>query len=182
MDIQKEKNLYLAKLLEQEVIKQDEFDDLVFKPEINAFHSNYLSSRFMDNINFGWSAWQAAKAQAVPEGFGDIQSWIAVNSFSALDASIVDFPVVDANELAEFIDSLNIDVAVPEGFVLVKKELPEQIAEKMAIDRIDKPRHENDPVWREIAEQSYKDQVKSKKWEFWRDYKAMIEAQEQSHE
>ena len=67
---------------------------------------------------------------------------------------------------------------VPEGFVLVKKELPEQIAEKMAIDRIDKPRHENDPVWREIAEQSYKDQVKSKKWEFWRDYKAMIEAQE----
>lgn len=69
--------------------------------------------------------------------------------------------------------------AVPEGFVLVKKELPEQIAEKMAIDRIDKPRHENDPVWSEIAEQSYKDQVKSKKWEFWRDYKAMIEAQEQ---
>lgn len=71
MDIQKEKNLYLAKLLEQEVIKQDEFEDLVFKPEINAFHSNYLSSRFMDNINFGWSAWQAAKAQAVPE-------WISV--------------------------------------------------------------------------------------------------------
>lgn len=72
--------------------------------------------------------------------------------------------------------------AVPEGFVLVKKELPEQIAEKMAIDRIDKPRHENDPVWREIAEQSYKDQVKSKKWEFWRDYKAMIEAQEPAND
>lgn len=69
MDIQKQKNLYLAKLLEQEVIKQDEFKDLVFKPEINAFHSNYLSSRFMDNINFGWSAWQAAKAQQEPEGF-----------------------------------------------------------------------------------------------------------------
>ena len=67
MEIQKQKNLYLAKLLEQEVIKQDEFEDLVFKPEINAFHSNYLSSRFMDNINFGWSAWRAAKAQAVPE-------------------------------------------------------------------------------------------------------------------
>ena len=72
--------------------------------------------------------------------------------------------------------------AVPEGFVLVKKELPEQIAEKMAIDRIDKPRHENDPVWSEIAEQAYKDQVKSKKWEFWRDYKAMIEAQEPAND
>ena len=69
MEIQKQKNLYLAKLLEQEVIKQDEFEDLVFKLEINAFHSNYLSSRFMDNINFGWSAWQAATAQAVPDGF-----------------------------------------------------------------------------------------------------------------
>jgi len=69
MEIQKQKNLYLSKLLEQEVIKQDEFEDLVFKPEINAFHSNYLSSRFMDNINFGWSAWQAAKSQVVPEGF-----------------------------------------------------------------------------------------------------------------
>lgn len=72
--------------------------------------------------------------------------------------------------------------AVPEGFVLVKKELPEQIAEKMAIDRIDKPRHENDPVWSEIAEQAYKDQVKSKKWELWRDYKAMIEAQEPAND
>lgn len=67
MEIQKEKNLYLAELLEREVIKKDEFDDIVFKTEINAFHSCYLSARFMDNINFGWSAWQAAKSQAVPE-------------------------------------------------------------------------------------------------------------------
>ena len=72
--------------------------------------------------------------------------------------------------------------AVPEGFVVVAKELPEKIAEKMAIDRIDKPIHENDPVWSEIAEESYKNQVKLKKWEFWRDYKAMIEAQEQTHD
>ena len=63
------------------------------------------------------------------------------------------------------------------------KELPEQIAEKMAIDRIDKPIHENDPVWSKIAEESYKSQVKLKKWEFFRDYKTMIKAaQEQSHD
>lgn len=99
--------------------------------ELKKEDGEYVSSK----AQMGWQMWQAAKAQAVPE-----------------------------------------------GFVLVKKELPEQIAEKMAIDRIDKPRQENDPVWSEIAEQAYKDQVKSKKWEFWRDYKAMIEAQEQSHE
>lgn len=73
------------------------------------------------------------KAQAVSEGFGDIQSWIAVNSFSALDSSIVDFPVVDANELAEFIDSLNIHVAVPEGFVLVKKVHPDAIVHNQGL-------------------------------------------------
>jgi len=118
MDFQKEKELFLAHMRSIgsagfmfELDEDGNFDDM--------------------SMSYAWSAWQAAKAQAVPE-----------------------------------------------GFVLVKKELPEQIAEKMAIDRIDKPRHENDPVWSEIAEQSYKDQVKSKKWEFWRDYKAMIEAQE----
>lgn len=67
MDIQKEKELYLAELLERGALKQDEIDDLDFKTEISAFHSSYLSARFIDNINFGWSAWQAAKAQAVPE-------------------------------------------------------------------------------------------------------------------
>lgn len=105
-----------------------------FNEGINQYyHPNHAEHRLSYAFLMGaWLAWQAAKAQAVPE-----------------------------------------------GFVLVKKELPEQIAEKMAIDRIDKPRHENDPVWSEIAEQSYKDQVKSKKWEFWRDYKAVIEAQEQ---
>lgn len=68
MDIQEEREAYLGELLEREVITQDEFRDLVFKPEVNAFDSNYLSSRFIDKINFGWSVWQA-KAQAVPEGF-----------------------------------------------------------------------------------------------------------------
>lgn len=71
MDIQKEKELYLAELLERGALKQDEIDDLDFKTEISAFHSSYLSARFIDNINFGWSAWQAAKAQAVPK-------WISV--------------------------------------------------------------------------------------------------------
>jgi|GEM_PF-3855589 len=152
MGIQEERDLYLAELLEREVITQDEFRDLVFKPEINAFDSNYLSSRFIDKINFGWSAWQA-KAQAVPDlgelqeriaghqyyhdehghmivdmddvvkeisGFNEwkdkavpeatsigdeLQSWVAVNSFAASDA-VGDFPVIDANALAEVIEKL----------------------------------------------------------------------------
>lgn len=61
-DIEREHTKYLAELLKREVIKKVDFEDIVFKSEINAFHSNYLSARFMDNINFGWSSWQAAKA------------------------------------------------------------------------------------------------------------------------
>ncbi len=68
MDI-KEKDAYLSELLAREAISQDEFDDIIFRPSVNAFDSNYLSARFIDNINWGWNSWQAAKAQAVPEGF-----------------------------------------------------------------------------------------------------------------
>ncbi|EXB32275.1 MULTISPECIES: hypothetical protein [Acinetobacter] len=72
--------------------------------------------------------------------------------------------------------------AVPEGFVLVRKELPESIAETLALDRVAKPvGNEIDPIWIEITENVYKEHLRSKKWELWRDYKAMIEAQEQDH-
>lgn len=134
MDIKKEREAF-ERLPLAELAIESEF--VFYNEETNSYWPNedFCPSDAPETMNFAWEAWQAAKAQAVPE-----------------------------------------------GFVLVKKELPEQIAEKMAIDRIDKPRHENDPVWREIAEQSYKDQVKSKKWEFWRDYKAMIEAQEPTND
>lgn len=125
----KENDLYLAKLLEENAIKQDEFEDIEYKPEINAFCSKYLSAIFIDNINFGWSVWQAKTP--------------------------------------------------PEGFVLVRKELPEEIAESMALERVEKPVTETDPTWIKISEDAYKGRIQSKKWELWRDYKAMIEAQEQ---
>lgn len=56
----------------------------------------------------GWHMWLEAKAQAVPEAtsVGDeLQSWVAVNSFAASDA-VGDFPIIDANALAEVIEKL----------------------------------------------------------------------------
>ncbi len=133
MDIQKEKIAHEKHLLSQGVdfkyLPNIQYSELENVYELIEWDEEY--SEALNEINSSWCTWQAAKAQAVPE-----------------------------------------------GFVVVAKELPEKIAEKMAIDRIDKPIHENDPVWNEIAEESYKNQVKLKKWEFWRDYKAMIEAQE----
>lgn len=148
---------------------------------------------FKEQMRQMWDLWQAAKAQAVPEGYVLVKT-------SDRDQEMLelidqrDHMEGQAEELKDKLQALygvnfgehsscnfpfqNAIDYDDSDLVLVKKELPDQIAEKMAIDRIDKPRHENDPVWSEIAEQSYKDQVKSKKWEFWRDYKAMIEAQE----
>jgi len=143
----------------------------------------------VESINDQWTTWCACigmlcldgkEAQAVPD-LGELQERIAGHQYYHDEHGHM---VVDMDDVVKEISGFDSwkAQAVPEGFVLVKKELPEQIAEKMAIDRIDKPRHENDPVWSEIAEQAYKDQVKSKKWEFWRDYKAMIEAQEPAND
>ena len=66
----------------------------------------------VDEFNEHWdtfrAAWQAAKAQSVPEAISignELQSWVAVNSFSADDGEGV-LPVVDANAIAEKIEEL----------------------------------------------------------------------------
>ena len=69
MDIQKENTKYLASLLANCGATQDEINDLSFDDEVGFFESNRLADWFVSQINFGWRVWQAAKAQAVPEGF-----------------------------------------------------------------------------------------------------------------
>lgn len=58
-------------------------------------------------VNGAWFMFQEkAKAQAVPnEIINKIQSWVAVKSFAVEDAH-PDLPIIDANELAEFIEQL----------------------------------------------------------------------------
>ena len=69
MDINKENTKYLASLLSNCGATQDEINDLSFDDEVGFFESNQLADWFVNQINFGWRVWQAAKAQAVPEGF-----------------------------------------------------------------------------------------------------------------
>lgn len=67
-------------------------------------------------LNGAWFGWQEkAKAQAVPsEIINKIQSWVAVKSFAVEDAH-PDLPIIDANELAEFIDQLVASESGAEG-------------------------------------------------------------------
>ncbi|KGT48410.1 hypothetical protein [Acinetobacter sp. HR7] len=110
MDIQKEKDAYLRMLLDQGAITKDEFDDIVYKPEVNAFHSNYLSSRFIDNINWGWSAWQAAKAQAVPEGFVVVPKEKLQNLNKTIDALYECDGCAYDNRILSLLGDANIDI------------------------------------------------------------------------
>ena len=62
------------------------------------------------------------------------------------------------------------------GCTVVPVELSESIAEKLALGKVEKPRQENDVVWQEIANHSYKDHLIQKKWEIIRNYKELVEA------
>ncbi|WP_311962139.1 hypothetical protein [Acinetobacter baumannii] len=74
--------------------------------QLKAVTINEDKFRARSELNFGWSMWQKAKAQAVPEQIADdIQSWIAVESIQAMELDGETF-VVGANELAEFITQL----------------------------------------------------------------------------
>lgn len=121
MNIEKEREAFEDKLK-----RMGKVDD-------STFAKNEDGSYQMDIIHFGWKIWQAAKAQAVPE-----------------------------------------------GFVLVSMNLPESIAETMAKDAVRIPPEETDHIWNKISSDAYNSQLLNKKWEFIRDYKRMINAQEQN--
>ena len=69
MDIQKEKLDYTAMLVAEDAITQDQCDTLKLSDGMHMLYSYQLPSAIIDCINWGWSAWLKAKAQAVPEGF-----------------------------------------------------------------------------------------------------------------
>ena len=160
MDIQ------IRKQLEQLEYIKDKLEYIEYRESLQCYVEK------LNGIPTGVAAWvngafygfeQAAKAQAVPASINDIQSWIAVNSFSALDAADDNVPIVDANELAKYIDSLSLGVSVPEGFVLVPKEPTRQIYRTFH-DAFNSANAGNTAQCFKVA------------------YKAMIEAQEQAND
>lgn len=66
--------------------------------------------------------------------------------------------------------------ALGDDYVIVPVELSESIAEKLALEKVEKPRQEDDVVWQEIADKAYSENLKIKKHEIKRDYKELVEA------
>ncbi|MGL3036232.1 hypothetical protein [Acinetobacter baumannii] len=96
--------------------------DIIFSHEHELFmtrsnNPSEIAQKEISNMNSRWDAWlrcakhrdaelEKAKAQAVPDQtINEIQSWIAVQSTQAMELDGEAF-VVDANELAEFIEQL----------------------------------------------------------------------------
>lgn len=68
MDIQKEREVFERLPLAELAIKSEY---VFYNEETNSYWPNedFCPSDAPETMNFAWEAWQAAKAQAVPEGF-----------------------------------------------------------------------------------------------------------------
>ncbi|WP_049082660.1 MULTISPECIES: hypothetical protein [Acinetobacter] len=96
---------------------KEKLNAVYFDETLNSYFAAMInSSPTVKYIQGAWMAWQEkAKAQAVPnEIINKIQSWVAVKSFAVEDAH-PDLPIIDANELAEFIDQLVASESGAEG-------------------------------------------------------------------
>lgn len=72
--------------------------------------------------------------------------------------------------------------AVPEDCAVVPKELHIEIALKMAKDRVLQQPLGKDPVWNELVEQAYKDNLQAEQYRLIRDYREMVKASESGAE
>lgn len=76
MDILEEIDVFLSACQ----LTQDESNNLVFNGITGCFESKYLADWFVNQINFGWKLWQAAKARAVPD-LSELQERIAGHQY-----------------------------------------------------------------------------------------------------
>ena len=103
MDIQKEREAFEAYMAEK-------YKNLMDRRQCLNNGGGYMAW----DMNVAWKAWQAAKAQAVPDTYTQIvlalesvQSKIAKTSFLTMDEENEnEVMAVDANELAAYIDKL----------------------------------------------------------------------------
>ncbi|HAV5770539.1 TPA: hypothetical protein JI173_09780 [Acinetobacter baumannii] len=97
-----ERILFESQFKTTEIFKRE---SAIRKNDILAF-SETMNGYFNIVTNDAWQLWNKAKAQAVPDKIiNEIQAWIAKESFMSYEAFDGLF-VVDANELAEFIEQL----------------------------------------------------------------------------
>ncbi|MDC5292347.1 hypothetical protein [Acinetobacter baumannii] len=99
-------NFELYELSKRPCAKRESLFERFDSNGLGESEQHYVGKYVDSYMQEKWELWEKAKSQTAPnEVINDIQSWIAVKSFAVEDAH-PDLPIIDANELAEFIDKL----------------------------------------------------------------------------
>lgn len=130
-----------------------------------------------------WMFVEVAKHQPVPEGFeqaySEIFSPIIKQPYPRLENG--DYKYIEIDQGWKLWQTAAAQ-AVPEGFVLAPKKPDVDKAWDIALKRIVPPPKTKDAIQQELMCKKYVDDLCSEQDRILLDYKAMIEAQEQSHE
>ncbi|MCK0923704.1 hypothetical protein BFR80_006360 [Acinetobacter pittii] len=99
-------NFELYELSKRPCAKRESLFERFDSNGLGESEQHYVGKYVDSYMQEKWELWERAKSQMVPnEIINEIQSWVAVKSFSVEDAHL-DLPIIDANELAEFIEQL----------------------------------------------------------------------------
>ncbi|MDC4567310.1 hypothetical protein NQ790_18005 [Acinetobacter baumannii] len=99
-------NFELYELSKRPCAKRESIFERFDSNGLGESEQHYVGKYVDSYMQEKWELWEKAKLETVPnEVINEIQSWVAVKSFAVEDAH-PDLPIIDANELAEFIDQL----------------------------------------------------------------------------
>ena len=86
-----------------DIQKEREAFDQYFKEKYQEFHNEVFDEngddRAIIGYSFAWSAWQAAKAQAVPEGFVLVEKKILLEGVNKIEQLFEDDQLLALGEL-----------------------------------------------------------------------------------
>ncbi|WOE40675.1 hypothetical protein [Acinetobacter chinensis] len=117
MDIQKEKRNYLAMLVAEDAITQEQCNNLSLHTGGKYFYSYSLASSTIDCINWGWQGW--LKAPTVPDEFVLVprvitDEWMAVHIDSVVAEYCKSYEglsfSVEESELPEIRENLRLPI------------------------------------------------------------------------
>ncbi|MGX4757142.1 hypothetical protein [Acinetobacter baumannii] len=99
-------NFELYELSKRPCAKRESIFERFDSNGLGESEQHYVGKYVDSYMQEKWELWEKAKLETVPNKVIDeIQSWVAVKSFPVQDAH-PDLPIIDANELAEFIEKL----------------------------------------------------------------------------
>ena len=146
----------------------------VWADQLPLFKENYILTSDLDLLEFDMINGQFdIKPNQGNDGYDDEDSLVLYHSVNTAWAMWLRCNRLNQAEIEALKAKTNM---LDEGWVMMPREFPANLAEKLATKQLHRSTAENDKVWIEIAEKAYQDNLKMKKFEIIRTYKELIEA------